>query len=95
MYATSLLDDMGIKYLQGGNAGFFLWVDLSAWMPPDDGVKSVFERQCVLAQKFVDGGVFLQPVEEHGREGWWRMMFTMERRVVKEGLERVGRVLGG
>ena len=81
-HTTSLLKSMGIKHFAGGNAGFFLWIDLSEYLQPDDGTKGAFERECMLAQRFVDGGVFLQPGEEHSvRPGWWRIVFTMERGV--------------
>lgn len=94
-YATIKLSEMGISYYKGGNAGFFLWIDLSKHLPPANNA-SMFERECMLAQKFVDGGVFLQPGEEHSiREGWFRIVFTMEHHVVQEGLRRVGKVLEG
>lgn len=93
-YVTSRLGQMGIKYLAGSNAGFFIWIDLSPWFPPESEGLADREREQMLAQKFVDRGVFLQPGEEHALKcGWFRVVFSMERRVVEEGLRRINKVL--
>ncbi|KAH7087446.1 pyridoxal phosphate-dependent transferase [Paraphoma chrysanthemicola] len=93
--ATALLDGLGIEYFAGGNAGFFLWINLEKYLPPAKDERSGFERECALAEKFVEGGVFLHPGEEHGRVGWFRVVFTMEQGVVEAGLRRLGKVLRG
>ena len=41
-----------------------------------------------LAQRIPDAGIFLHPREEHGRLGWFRMVYTQDQRVVAEGLNR-------
>ncbi|KAF1915629.1 pyridoxal phosphate-dependent transferase [Ampelomyces quisqualis] len=93
-FVTARLDSMGVGYFEGGNAGFFVWADLSMYLPPEER-GSGFERECMLAEKLVDGGVFLHPGEEHGmRTGWFRVVYTMEERVVEEGMRRLGKVLG-
>lgn len=93
-FVTSQLDKLGIKYFAGGNAGFFVYVDLSSRLPPEDR-GSGFERECMLAKKVVEGGVFVHPGEEHGRVGWFRIVYTMDEGVVGEGMGRLGRVLNG
>lgn len=91
---TSILDRMDVMYFDGNNAGFFLWIDLSAYLPPDDGKKSALERECMFAQKCVDAGIFLQPGEEHSiRPGWWRIVYTMDKEMVEIGLGRLEGVL--
>jgi 1-aminocyclopropane-1-carboxylate synthase len=93
-FAISRLDAMGVEYFKGNNAGFFFWIDLSAYLPPEGKGKSIFERECMLAQKFVDGGIFLQPGEEHAvRPGWFRVVYTMDRGMVEIGLQRLEKVL--
>ncbi|KAF2623960.1 putative aspartate aminotransferase [Macroventuria anomochaeta] len=89
---TGRLKQIGIAFLEGGNAGFFVWVDLSPWLPPRDDEGSEDERM-VLARKFVKNGVFLQPGEEHGRVGWFRVVFSLKRGVVEEGLRRIEETL--
>jgi len=87
-YFTGRLSRMGVKYLSKVNAGLFVLVDLSPWLREDVGQgKEVREQE--LAQRVLDEGVFLQPGEEHALEtGWFRLIYTVERRVMDEGLRR-------
>ncbi|KAF7550486.1 hypothetical protein G7046_g8001 [Stylonectria norvegica] len=91
-HITQGLRDMGVRYLRGSNAGFFVWVDLSPYLPSDlDG-----EVNCefALAKKLKNAGVFLHPKEEHSLEkGWFRMVYTQDPRTVTEGLRRIKRVI--
>lgn len=93
LFMTSRLRDIGVHFMEGGNAGFFVWVDLSPWLPPEDEGCESSEREQKLAQKFIDNAVFLQPGEEHGRVGWFRLVFSLERGIVEEGLKRVEKSL--
>ncbi|KAE8373804.1 pyridoxal phosphate-dependent transferase [Aspergillus bertholletiae] len=85
---TSTLNQEGINYVKGGNAGFFIYIDLSTYLPYPD--RPAREREFALAQKFLDAGVFLHPGEEHGKEaGWFRLVFAHEEEVLREGLRRL------
>ncbi|KAJ5567671.1 Pyridoxal phosphate-dependent transferase major region subdomain 2 [Penicillium sp. DV-2018c] len=85
---TSVLDKEGINYIKDGNAGFFVYIDLSPYLPTAGGM-TPREREFTLAQKFVDAGVFLHPGEEHSKEvGWFRLVFSQEEETLKEGLRR-------
>ncbi|KAF7591387.1 hypothetical protein BBP40_001613 [Aspergillus hancockii] len=87
---TSTLDREGINYIKGGNAGFFIYIDLSPYLP-DPGYPAR-EREFALAQRFLDAGVFLHPGEEHGKvAGWFRLVFAHEEEVLRVGL---GRMIG-
>ncbi|KAK4865261.1 hypothetical protein LT330_001884 [Penicillium expansum] len=84
---TSVLNKEGINYVKGGNAGFFVYVDLSPYIPAD-GALSPRNREFALAQRLVDAGVFLHPGEEHSRDiGWFRLVFSQEEDTLKEGLD--------
>ncbi|PWY94420.1 aspartate aminotransferase [Aspergillus sclerotioniger CBS 115572] len=86
--ATSTLDREGIKYIKGGNAGFFIYIDLSPNLPPPESPTSPSEF--ALAQNLVNAGVFLHPCEEHGKKpGWFRLVFAHEEDVLREGLRRL------
>lgn len=88
-YVTGRFREMNVTYLPGGNAGFFIWLDLSKYLPPESEGSTQEQREQALAQKFVDSGVFLQPGEEHALvPGWFRLVFTTDRAVVQEGLRR-------
>ncbi|OGM50117.1 aspartate aminotransferase [Aspergillus bombycis] len=90
--ATATLTQEGINYVKRGNAGFFIYVDLSPYLPYPD--RPVREREFALAQKFLDAGVFLHPGEEHAMEaGWFRLVFAHEEEVLREGLTRLIGVL--
>lgn len=44
----------------------------------------------MLAQKLLDGGVGVQPCEEHGElKGHFRFVFSQKREVLEEGLRRL------
>jgi aspartate/methionine/tyrosine aminotransferase len=88
-FVTSRLKDLGIHYMPGSNAAFFIWIDLSPYLSPETEGKSKKERECELAKRFVDAKVFLQPDEERSSiVGWFRMVYTFDRDVVEEGLKR-------
>ena len=83
------LREINIPYLAGGNAGFFVWIDLSTYLSPKTEGLSAQEREFELAQRLVDNGVFLHPGEEHSSAlGWFRLVYTVERGIVEEGLRR-------
>jgi aspartate/methionine/tyrosine aminotransferase len=85
-HVTNGLKQMGVEYLPGSNAGFFLWVDLSPYLP-NGGTRQ--EREFQLAQKLVDKNIFLHPGEEHSMDaGWFRLVYTTSPEVVTEGLKR-------
>jgi aspartate/methionine/tyrosine aminotransferase len=88
-YITSRLKEIGVQYMEGGNAGFFVWTDMSPYLQPESELCRGAEREQVLAQRFEDNGVCLQPGEEHGRLGWFRLVFTTKRHVLEEGLRRI------
>lgn len=69
------------------NAGFFIYVDLSPFLPKDD--RSDREREFILAQKLLDAGIFLHPGEEHSKDaGWFRLVFSNDEPALQEGLRR-------
>jgi 1-aminocyclopropane-1-carboxylate synthase len=86
-HITSQLSDMGIKYLPGSNAGFFVWVDLSPYLPSE--LDGELNQEFALAKRLHQAGVFLHPREEHSTEpGWFRMVYSQDSRTVTEGLRR-------
>ncbi|KAL1859987.1 hypothetical protein Plec18170_001936 [Paecilomyces lecythidis] len=88
--ATVTLDNAGIRYIKGGNAGFFIYIDLSPYLPPESPEHpSQQEREFALAQRLLEGGVFLHPGEEHATSpGLFRLVFTQDEDILREGLRR-------
>ncbi|KAL3461359.1 pyridoxal phosphate-dependent transferase [Aspergillus heterothallicus] len=87
--ATSILDKEGIGYVKGGNAGFFVYIDLSPYLPNGHTLQS-HEREFALAQRLLDNGLFLHPREEHSKDpGWFRLVYSHDEHVLREGLRRL------
>jgi 1-aminocyclopropane-1-carboxylate synthase len=91
-HVTAGLKEIGIPYLPGSNAGFFIWIDLTAHLPEKAG-NDVYP-EFALARRLNKAGVFLHPREEHSlTPGWFRLVYTQDPRTVTEGLNRIKSVL--
>ncbi|KAM5494530.1 putative secondary metabolism biosynthetic enzyme [Microsporum canis] len=95
-FATRLLRNHGIQYLQGSTAGCFLWLDLSRYLPPStpSNPMSQKEKELAVAKRLVEGGVFIHPSEENGMEpGWFRLVYTYSEETITEGVRRLNNAL--
>ncbi|KAK3936803.1 PLP-dependent transferase [Diplogelasinospora grovesii] len=97
---ASELKRIKIPFAQGVTAGFFVYADLSKYLPPlqvkdPSGANlSNQEREFALANKLKEGGIWLHPGEEHAIEpGWFRIVYTRDEKTVREGLKRLENVL--
>ncbi|PHH65767.1 hypothetical protein CDD81_1494 [Ophiocordyceps australis] len=89
-HATQGLRAIGIDYLPGSNAGFFVWMDLSPYLPTEDELGDESCPEFALAKRLRDCGVFLHPREEHClNPGWFRMVYTQDPDIVTEGIRRI------
>ncbi|KAK2005442.1 1-aminocyclopropane-1-carboxylate synthase, partial [Colletotrichum eremochloae] len=92
-FVTEGLRDLGVEYLDA-NAGFFIYINLSPWLPPPEGYESDVEREFALAESILEKGVFLHPCEEHClTPGWFRLVYTQQEEIVGEGLKRISAAL--
>ena len=83
-----MLDDEGIRYYIGANAGFFLWLDFREFVPPASSAdKDPWVRETAL---LVENRVFITDGQNTFAEepGFYQFIFSLEERVVKEGLWR-------
>lgn len=88
-FVTSGLREIGVDYLLGSNAGRYVWIDLSAYLPPGYSGLSDHEREMKLGDRLLKGDTLLQPLEEHAwRPGWFRLVYTDQPEVIREGLRR-------
>jgi len=89
--ATEFLRANKIKYHKDMNAGVFLWIDLSEFLPPAESGVSLIESERQLAEKFLKAKVFLATGEGFSSEvpGYFRLVFSHEWEVVHEGLQRI------
>ncbi|KAI9163175.1 1-aminocyclopropane-1-carboxylate synthase-like protein [Paramyrothecium foliicola] len=81
------LRQLGVRYLPGANAGFFINIDLSPYLPQD--LEGEANPEFALARKLKNAGVFLHPREEHSLEpGWFRVVYSRDEATITEGLRR-------
>ncbi|KAE8136762.1 pyridoxal phosphate-dependent transferase [Aspergillus pseudotamarii] len=101
-YVVTFLDDHGIPYARGSNAGFFVWCDLlTAYLrihpgsPPDDSDSAKWNRSRELAEKLTQHKVHLGVGDDFGSEqpGWFRITFSQHRVQLDEGLKRIVKAL--
>ncbi|KAF2465491.1 PLP-dependent transferase [Lindgomyces ingoldianus] len=92
--ARQLMDEAGIKYSAGSNAGFFFWIDLSSWLREQDG-KDGWEREEKLLGRMLGNKVFLTNGKAQASEkpGFFRLVFSHEEVVFREGFKRLVRTL--
>ncbi|KAF1985813.1 hypothetical protein K402DRAFT_404935 [Aulographum hederae CBS 113979] len=88
--ASRHLDRMDIPYYRDGVAGFFIWMDLSNWLPMEEAGEDGWEAEKILSQRFVDADVVMSSAKAyHGTEpGWFRLIFSLEKEALEEGLKR-------
>jgi 1-aminocyclopropane-1-carboxylate synthase len=90
-----LFRDKGIPFWEEGRAGFFLWVDLRAWLA-GTGKKDLWQAEREVNDRFTKAGVFLTPGEVSRAEepGWFRVVFSWDEETLREGLRRMFKSLG-
>ena len=91
-----ILDDAGIRYHPGSNAGFFMWVDLRPYLPAGAEYQSAWEREQALMAGMIKVMVFLTAGKGLSAEepGFFRVIFSQDERVIEEGLRRLFKAIG-
>lgn len=89
-----LLQEKGIPFWEAGRAGFFLWVDLRAWLG-GTGKEDLWEAEREINDRFTKCGVFVTPGEIMKAEaaGWFRVVFSYDEATLREGLGRIFKAL--
>jgi len=84
--ATEAFDDAGIPYVRAANAGFFLWIDLSACLQ-----ELSWDAEDALKQRLYDYGVEMSSGRAYHAEtpGRFRFLFSVDKDTVMEGLRRI------
>jgi 1-aminocyclopropane-1-carboxylate synthase len=90
-----LLREKGIPFWEASRAGFFLWVDLRAWLA-GTGKEDPWEAEREINDRFVKCGVFLTAGEGMRAEepGWFRVVFSYDEATLREALGRMFKALG-
>jgi 1-aminocyclopropane-1-carboxylate synthase len=89
-----LFREKGIPFWEEGRAGFFLWVDLRAWLA-GTGKEDLWQAEREVNDRFTKAGVFLTPGEVSRAEepGWFRVVFSWDEETLREGLSRMFKAL--
>lgn len=87
-----ILDDEGVAYRKGANAGFFIWIDLRPYLSTssNSSLKARWAEEEELLKRLVENKVYITNGKEMSAEepGWFRVIFSQNERVIKEGLRR-------
>ncbi|TLD29369.1 putative classes I and II family [Venturia nashicola] len=85
---TALLDEAKIPYNRAGNAGFFIWLDLSRYVAGNGSDEWLAES--ILSKEFEEAGVDMAAGSAYHAEkaGYFRLIFTAEDGRVGEGIKR-------
>ena len=97
--ARQLLDDAGIKYALGANAGLFLWIDLRPHLNTTEETEGQdpFAAEDELTGRLIGNGVYITNGKElsASEPGWYRLIFSQEEPHVREGIKRITETIGG
>ena len=86
----------GYSYATGANAGFFLWIDLSPFLPSGSSFRTGWERERALSKQLLDNKVYLTEGEglSAASPGFFRVIFSQDIQVLQLGLGRVFEAIG-
>ncbi|KAM0272615.1 hypothetical protein ACHAQH_008606 [Verticillium albo-atrum] len=92
---TRFLQENGIPYEKGSNAGFFVWIDLFAWLKSrgemNQSKPELWTLEAELQETLLKNRVFLACGKAFGSDvpGRFRIVFSHEQSYLQEGLERI------
>ncbi|MCJ1466365.1 hypothetical protein MMC07_004984 [Pseudocyphellaria aurata] len=88
-----VLDDEGVAYYKGANAGFFMWIDLRSYLSSssNSSLKARWAAEEDLLKRLIENKVYITSGQDMSAEepGWFRVIFAQDERVIKEGLRRI------
>ncbi|KAK6007377.1 hypothetical protein QM012_004191 [Aureobasidium pullulans] len=92
---TGILDEHGIEYSPGSNAGFFVWTNLHPFLDLSS-CKDEWAAEDALADKMLENGLYITKGSSLQAEqaGWFRIIFTQEDDVLEEGFGRLFNLIG-
>jgi aspartate/methionine/tyrosine aminotransferase len=92
---TSWATRHGIEFAGGVNAGFFLWLNFGDAYRARCGSKVVTDVEAEITRAFLEAKVFVAPGSSFGAErpGWFRLVFSVAKPTLEEGLSRILGVL--
>lgn len=87
-----ILDDEGIQYHKGANAGFFLWVDLRPFLsvPSNASADERWKAEDELSRRLIENKVYITSGKDlsAAEAGWFRVIYSQHEKVIREGVKR-------
>ncbi|KAH7187225.1 pyridoxal phosphate-dependent transferase [Fusarium oxysporum] len=92
---TSWATEHGIRYARETNAGFFLWANLGEAYCQNHPEQEHAHAEDRVMQLLLERKVFVAPGSSFGAEdsGWFRLVFSVDKVTLMEGLSRIVDVL--
>ncbi|CAI7587625.1 unnamed protein product [Penicillium pancosmium] len=96
LLAEELLKQAGIGFYDNGNAGFFIWIDLSSHISSEDTQGDAWAAERILSGRFAQAGVIMSTGEQYQAQepGKFRIIFSVGEETLREGIRRISAVLG-
>lgn len=82
--------DFGLIHCYYRNAGFFIWMDLSSYLPLHETDGDGWAAQDLLAQRFTQAGVVLSSGTAYHapKPGMFRIIHSFPEASLRKGIER-------
>ncbi|KAI1352090.1 PLP-dependent transferase [Xylaria sp. FL0043] len=97
MLAESLLSAASIDFYNDGNAGLFLWLDLSSALPLEEANGDGWLAEKMLSERLAKAGVTMSTGKAYRAPlpGRFRLLFSFDEDSVREGIRRISSVVSG
>ncbi|KAM3071737.1 hypothetical protein ACMFMG_009607 [Clarireedia jacksonii] len=95
LLTEQLLTEANVLYSDKGNAAFFLWIDLSPYLPLNEVNGDGWAAEKLLSERFTKAGVLMDTGAEYHTlvPGRFRLMHTVDEVTLREGIRRLRTVL--
>lgn len=100
LLVRNILQEKNIDFFHGANAGFFIWVDLRPFLPSTDAKGEVvvdeWDKEAELVRRMAEKKVYFTDGKCLSAEeaGWFRVIFSQEDEVIREGFRRLFDIIG-
>ncbi|KAI1385379.1 acc synthase [Hypoxylon trugodes] len=91
LLAEDLLSQAGINFHRKGNAGLFIWLDLTPFLPLKETDGDGWAAERLLSKRLNEAGVIMATGEAYHAPGpgRFRLVFCFEDAILKEGIRRL------
>ncbi|KAJ5995755.1 acc synthase [Penicillium waksmanii] len=91
LLAEELLKQAGIDFYDKGNAGFFIWIDLSPHLRSENTEGDAWAAERLLSGRFAQAGVIMSTGEQYQAQepGRFRIIFCVDEETLREGIRRL------